>query len=210
MRRKSWDDDEEQKRTPCLALFSVSLVTFICLNIIGSVSNKIFTKNFRNWNRNSSTWDIFLANWVFKTMNYFLITRNIFLPVDSSDFPHHGGWCGCYRRSKIRVDFRKKIYMIPYHFIFLSLGFSSDVGFRGVKQTKQFWRVIMVLNRFLGAKYYFMPICSKCCLFLCDTFKHFHIDWNSQEKLFNYCGLPIYPGNNSYILRYNYVILSIT
>lgn len=41
MRRKSWDDDEEQKRTPCLALFSVSLVTFICLNVIGSVLNII-------------------------------------------------------------------------------------------------------------------------------------------------------------------------
>ena len=46
MRRKSWDDDEEQKRTPCLALFSVSLVTFICLNVIGSVSNQIFPKIF--------------------------------------------------------------------------------------------------------------------------------------------------------------------
>lgn len=41
MRRKSWDDDEQQKRTPCLALFSVSLITFICLNVIGTVLNII-------------------------------------------------------------------------------------------------------------------------------------------------------------------------
>ena len=73
-----------------------------------------------------------------------------------------------------------------------------------VWKTQQFWRLVMVLNRFLGAKYYFMPICSKCCLFLCDTFEHFHIDWNSQEKLFNYCGLPIYPGKSSD----NYLILT--
>ena len=46
MRRKSWDDDEEQKRTPCLALFSVSLITFICLNVIGSVSFQIFQQKF--------------------------------------------------------------------------------------------------------------------------------------------------------------------
>ena len=47
MRRKSWDDDEEQKRTPCLALFAVSLITFICLNVIGAVSNHKYYRNFK-------------------------------------------------------------------------------------------------------------------------------------------------------------------